>query len=169
MTWGRAVRSTARILATRIPEPASCGAGLEPERGFEPLTYHLRGGCSARLSYSGGVASVPAPSGRWRTRPRPAGTPGPSAVGSRSADRDELIRLGIALVVEEVGPRLEGDRQGPGLSRLDAKQAPEQICRLWILIAALEPPVERRLDLLGLQRLVEQSPHLKRMSLPLST
>ncbi|GIU98983.1 MAG: hypothetical protein KatS3mg014_0599 [Actinomycetota bacterium] len=26
---------------------------VEPERGFEPLTYHLRGGCSARLSYSG--------------------------------------------------------------------------------------------------------------------
>jgi hypothetical protein len=27
---------------------------MEPERGFEPLTYHLRGGCSAWLSYSGG-------------------------------------------------------------------------------------------------------------------
>ncbi len=32
---------------------------IEPERGFEPLTYHLRGGCSARLSYSGALASVP--------------------------------------------------------------------------------------------------------------
>jgi hypothetical protein len=31
---------------------------VEPEMGFEPMTYHLRGGCSARLSYSGGGFEV---------------------------------------------------------------------------------------------------------------
>lgn len=27
--------------------------------GFEPMTYHLRGGCSARLSYSGVASEAP--------------------------------------------------------------------------------------------------------------
>ena len=32
---------------------ADGGGRREPEMGFEPMTYHLRGGCSAWLSYSG--------------------------------------------------------------------------------------------------------------------
>src|SRR3954451_3814942 len=53
--------------STRTPRAPSSAAGRirerrrtaailtrEPEVGFEPTTYHLRGGCSARLSYSGG-------------------------------------------------------------------------------------------------------------------
>ena len=43
LTWP----STAAILARGARDPASIGGRLEPERGFEPLTYHLRGGCSA--------------------------------------------------------------------------------------------------------------------------
>ena len=51
MTWP----STGRILARDPCANARdrCDPQMEPERGFEPLTYHLRGGCSARLSYSG--------------------------------------------------------------------------------------------------------------------
>jgi hypothetical protein len=52
MIWG----STAAILQAVLGRSRR---ELEPERGFEPLTYHLRGGCSARLSYSGGASSLP--------------------------------------------------------------------------------------------------------------
>ena len=40
--------------------------------GFEPMTYHLRGGCSARLSYSGGAAE--SSNGVWHASAGPAGT-----------------------------------------------------------------------------------------------
>ena len=52
--------------------------------GFEPMTYHLRGGCSAWLSYSGDggslYAGVVAPPETWRMTPRvdPGSHPGRS-------------------------------------------------------------------------------------------
>ena len=46
---------------------------MEPESGFEPLTYRLRGGCSAELSYSGAVR---------RVYQRPSARPGDPAPGA---------------------------------------------------------------------------------------
>ena len=50
--------------------PGLTRIGEEPEMGFEPMTYHLRGGCSARLSYSGAGVSLSmgagTTAGRWR-------------------------------------------------------------------------------------------------------
>src|SRR6266511_1867364 len=69
MGWGM-IASLASFLPPRS----------EPEVGFEPTTYHLRGGCSAWLSYSGGWARV------YPTRP---GRPRLEIMRRRMSNREQ--------------------------------------------------------------------------------
>src|SRR2546426_8716893 len=62
-TPGIAIKRAATATAVQSTFAGSLGRtaailASEPEVGFEPTTYHLRGGCSARLSYSGGSSGV---------------------------------------------------------------------------------------------------------------